>query len=180
MITLDVTTRIGSKAREHRVELVSGDIQADHGRLRLTLDGKATEIDWAEIGPGRFSIIASGRSYRVWIEGCGVAGRLESPVPVTVGQQQYSTEIRDPRVRRHSGPPVGPVGPQEIVAPMPGKIVKVLIKEKEDVALGDGLVVIEAMKMQNELRALRAGHVAKIYVSEGSRVETGAKLLRLE
>lgn len=62
---------------------------------------------------------------------------------------------------------------------MPGKIVKVLVAEKQEVKQGEGLLVIEAMKMQNELRAPRRGRVERIYVSEGAGVETGAKLLRL-
>ena len=62
---------------------------------------------------------------------------------------------------------------------MPGKIAKVLIAEGQQVSSGDGLLVIEAMKMQNEIRALRSGRVEKIYVSEGAGVETGFRLVRL-
>jgi len=69
--------------------------------------------------------------------------------------------------------------PQEIRAPMPGKVVKVLVKEEQDIGPGQGLVIIEAMKMQNELRAPRAGRVEKVYAQEGKGVETGTPLLRL-
>ena len=62
---------------------------------------------------------------------------------------------------------------------MPGRIVKVLVEENQPVAAGDGLVVIEAMKMQNELRAPRAGRVEKVYVAAGVGVETGTKLVRV-
>jgi biotin carboxyl carrier protein len=65
------------------------------------------------------------------------------------------------------------------VAPMPGKIVKILVARRQEVAVGAGLLVIEAMKMQNELRAPRAGRVEEIYVEEGKGVETGAPLVRL-
>jgi biotin carboxyl carrier protein len=62
---------------------------------------------------------------------------------------------------------------------MPGKIVKILVAQHEEVAAGTGLLVIEAMKMQNELRAPRAGRVEEVYVEEGKGVETGTRLLRL-
>jgi biotin carboxyl carrier protein len=62
---------------------------------------------------------------------------------------------------------------------MPGKIVKILVLENQQVGEGQGLLVIEAMKMQNELRAPRPGRVEKVYVLEGSGVEAGFKLLRL-
>ena len=61
----------------------------------------------------------------------------------------------------------------------PGRIVKVLVAENQDVRADEGLLIIEAMKMQNELRAPRAGRVERIYVAEGAGVETGLKLLRL-
>ena len=62
---------------------------------------------------------------------------------------------------------------------MPGRIVKVLVEEKQDVRPDEGLLVIEAMKMQNEIRAPRAGRVEKIYIQAGAGVESGAKLIRL-
>jgi biotin carboxyl carrier protein len=89
-------------------------------------------------------------------------------------------EIRDPRRWKRDGSGVSEQGPQEIVAPMPGKIVKVLVSENQEVMGGQGLLVIEAMKMQNEIRAPRAGRVQRIYAQEGTGVEAGLRLLRLE
>jgi biotin carboxyl carrier protein len=71
------------------------------------------------------------------------------------------------------------MGPQVLVAPMPGRIVKVLVAEGQEIQQGAGLLVIEAMKMQNELRAPRAGRVEEIYVQEGTGVESGARLIQL-
>ncbi len=65
------------------------------------------------------------------------------------------------------------------MAPMPGKIVKILVTENQEVSRDQGLLVIEAMKMQNELRAPRAGRIERVYVKEGGGVESGARLLRL-
>ena len=98
---------------------------------------------------------------------------------VTVGSRHYLVEVRDPRRWRRDGAGVREKGPQEIVAPMPGKIVKVLVSENQEIARGQGLLVIEAMKMQNEIRAHRAGRVERIYAQEGTGVEAGFRLLRI-
>ncbi len=97
----------------------------------------------------------------------------------TVGHRQFLLELQDPRLQRHASAPSGSDGPQEIVAPIPGRIVKLLVSENQQVTGGAGLLVIEAMKMQNELRAPHAGLVERIYVREGEGVEAGTKLLRL-
>jgi biotin carboxyl carrier protein len=102
-----------------------------------------------------------------------------SPYLVTVGLRHYLVEIRDPRRWRRDGAGVREKGPQEIVAPMPGKIVKVLVSENQEVVRDQGLLVIEAMKMQNEIRAPRAGRVERIYAQEETGVEAGFRLLRI-
>ena len=71
-------------------------------------------------------------------------------------------------------------GPQRVTSPMPGKIVKVLVKPGDKVDARQGLVVVEAMKMENELRARAAGTVTEVRVTEGSSVEAGAILVVLE
>jgi biotin carboxyl carrier protein len=90
--------------------------------------------------------------------------------------------VIDRRHRRRGGG--GPAGdearPRAVVAPMPGRIVKVLVKPGEAVEARQGLVVIEAMKMENELRAPRAGTVADVRVTEGASVEANAVLVVLK
>ena len=71
-------------------------------------------------------------------------------------------------------------GPQRVVAPMPGKVVRVLVKPGDDVKARQGLVVVEAMKMENELRAARDGKVRDVTVAEGQSVEAGSVLLVVE
>ena len=71
-------------------------------------------------------------------------------------------------------------GPARIAAPMPGKLIRILVDEGAEVAAGDGLVVIEAMKMENELRAPRGGKVKQVAVQEGQAVEAGALLVVVE
>lgn len=83
------------------------------------------------------------------------------------------------RIGRRGDAEVGGTGEQRLNAPMPGRIVRVLVKAGDEVAARQGLVVMEAMKMENELVALRAGRVAEVAVTEGDTVEAGRLLLRL-
>lgn len=83
-------------------------------------------------------------------------------------------------MRALSGASTKPAGPGHLAAPMPGLIVRVNVKEGELVRAGQGLVVMEAMKMENELRATSAGVVHRVLVSAGDAVEKGALLLEME
>ena len=187
----DIQLRAGDELTEQELELrprgaehaTGGTVEfsLDHGRSPAPKGAAADHdgvADWAAIGPGLYSIILSGHSYEVRVaraEGDDSAGKFV----VRLGGREYSMEVRDPRRRRRSSAVRADEGPQEIVAPMPSRIVKLLVEAGQKVEAGSGLVVIEAMKMQNELRAPRAGRIEKIYVREGEGVETGAKLVRL-
>jgi biotin carboxyl carrier protein len=81
--------------------------------------------------------------------------------------------------RRRDGGPAGS-GPQRVTAPMPGKVVRLLVEPGATVVPKQGLVVVEAMKMENELKAARAGRVKTVAVAEGQSVESGALLLVVE
>jgi biotin carboxyl carrier protein len=183
----EIRLRVGSQTSDHKLELQPA--ASDRGSstlVRFSLDGLPGEpqrADWTEIAPGVYSIILggpSGRSYEALVapdlSRDTRAGRLWI---VTVNGHRYEVEIRDPRGRQRGEGAGARGGPQEILAPMPGKIVRVLVRENQEVDLGQGLVVVEAMKMQNELRAPRPGRIEKIYVTEGAGVEAGFKLLRL-
>ena len=181
-VRLRIKVHAGAAAREHLLELPGrvDSAKAAQGRLEFFLDGKPAGADWAEISPGVYSILVDGRSYEAQVS------RTEADTPrwsaqynLTVGNRHYVVEIQDPRRQRTTGAPAGPEGPQEVLAPMPGKVVKILVSENQQVGEGQGLLVIEAMKMQNELRAPRPGRVERVYVLEGSGVEAGFKLLRL-
>ena len=178
----DLRFSAGSRPTHHRLELQTlHSTGLAPGKVRFTLDGEVAEADWAEIAPGIYSIIIDGRSYEVLVNsqpGQRVPAR-EGQYTVTVRGRNHLVQVLDPRSRRRGGALEAGQGPQEILAPMPGKIVKVLVAESQQVRAGDGLLVIEAMKMQNEIRASRSGRVEKIYVSEGAGVETGFKLVRL-
>jgi biotin carboxyl carrier protein len=168
----------GSKALEHDVELQAHE--PANGMRSFRIDGRTAEAHCEEITPGVYSLLFNGRPYEAQISKLpGDAPGLASPYVVVVGLRRYLVELRDPRQWRRRGSSLDVEGPQEIVAPMPGKIVKVLVKEGQEVERDQGLMVVEAMKMQNEMRAPRAGRVERVYVEEGRGVEAGARLLRL-
>jgi biotin carboxyl carrier protein len=168
----------GSTALDHEVELA--DHETANGARQFRIGDQAAEAHCEEITPGVYSLLINGRSYEALVsKRPGDAPGLGTPFVVVVGLRRYLVELRDPRQWRRAGSSMGAEGPQEIVAPMPGRIVKVLVKEGQMVERDEGLLVIEAMKMQNELRAPRAGRVERIYMPEGRGVETGARLMRL-
>jgi biotin carboxyl carrier protein len=160
-------------ASEHQLEL---DATAQEGGCPFRLDGEhAALANWALVEPGVYSILIGRRSYEVRV------GRQAGPNEYTVriGNVLYRAAVRDPRARRRAPTATRAAGAEVLTAPMPSKVVKLLVREGEDVAEGHGLLVMEAMKMQNELRAPRDGRVEQIYVAEGMGIETGAPLVRL-
>ena len=183
---LDIKIHSGSKTSEHKFEfstppsVLPGGTEAASAEAKIKFDGETLLADGEEITPGVYSILIEGRSYEAQVtRRAGDPEGDSSPYVVTVGLRHYLVEIRDPRRWRRDGAGVRERGPQEIVAPMPGKIVKVLVSENQEVVRGQGLLVIEAMKMQNEIRAPRAGRVERIYAREEMGVEAGFRLLRL-
>jgi len=178
---IDIRHHSGSGTRAHLIELNSAEASsAAGGRLQFVFDGERGDADWVEISPGVYSILVGERSYEIHVAPRpGDFGAHSTGYDVTAGIHRYHLEVRDTRRLRHSAPDGLHEGPQEILAPMPGRIVKILVAENQEVGQGEGLLVIEAMKMQNELRAPRAGRVDRVYVKEGAGVETGIKLLRL-
>ena len=166
----------GPQTVEQEVELLPQE--GAGGTRRLRVGSETTEAHCAEITPGVYSLLINGKPYEACISsrpGDDAIGL----VTIAVGLRDYLVELRDPRRWRHTGSHLDTEGPQEIAAPMPGKIVKILVAEGQEVSRNQGLLVIEAMKMQNELRAPRAGRIERIHTTEGSGVETGARLLRL-
>lgn len=153
------------------------EVAEEGGRLTVTLDGEARPVDFIEGDQGFLSLLIDGKAHA-----CDFEARKGNQVRVYLGQSVFELEVLDERKARRqlAAGGVGASGPQEIVAPMPGKIVRVLVKIGQAVKAGEGLIVIEAMKMENELRAARAGTVKEIAVQEGVAVEGGAKLCVVE
>ena len=153
---------IDSHART--VELVR-----DADRWQISIDGRAVDADAVEIAPGIFSILLNGKSYEVRVTPTP-AGALT----LQTAHQEFTAEVIDPRAwrgRRHGA--LEAEGRQQILAPMPGKIIRVLVQTGEKVEAGQGLLVVEAMKMQNEIRSPKSGTVERLLVKEGQPVNAG-------
>jgi len=172
----------GPGAGEHQLE-VKTTFAAEQGQAFWRLDGQRSGLaDWARLGSGLYSILLEGRSFEVRVSRLPGAGQNQRDTPeyrVRVGSESFRVTVSDPRSRRQASGTAASAGSREIMAPMPGKIVKLLVQEGDEVTAGQGLLVMEAMKMQNEMRAPRAGRVERIYAVENGGVETGAPLLRL-
>ena len=178
---LDLRVSAGARFTYHRLDLVTPVSSVFVPcKVQFTLDDEVLEADWVQVAPGIYSILMGGRSYEVLVSSQpGQTVTRQEPYTVTVRGSNHLVQVLDPRRRRQANPLDAGEGPQEILAPMPGKVVKVLVVEGQPVSSGDGLLVIEAMKMQNEVRASRSGRVEKVHVREGAGVETGFKLVRL-
>lgn len=165
------TTFRGSK------EQVPVDIEPLGGdRYAITLNGARHEIDACVLAHGAVSLLIDGTSYNVEFEENG------DEVAVSFRGDVRRIDVADERsLRLRAGNAAFNVeGKQLITAPMPGKVVKVLVKLGDEVQEGQGLVVVEAMKMENELKSPKAGKVVELMAKEGSTVENGAKLIVVE
>ena len=143
----------------------------DAGAVRAELsDIEGSPIRMVKIGTRVYRVVVQRRQgrgrYTLWIDG-----------------YRFEAEALDERtraIRDLSAATAGPVGPAPVRAPMPGLVIRVNVKVGDEVQAGQGLVVMEAMKMENELRATAAGRVRSVEVSPGTAVEKGALLVALE
>ncbi len=145
-------------------------------RYRLTLNERNYTVDALTLDHGAVSLLVNGTSYHVEFEENG------DEVGVLVRGQVTRVDIADERrLRLRAGAAGFSVeGRQVVCAPMPGKVVKVLVKVGEEVKEGQGLVVVEAMKMENELKSPKAGKVVELLTQEGTAVENNARLVVVE
>jgi biotin carboxyl carrier protein len=142
-------------------------IERRGARLVCRLDGRELAADAVEVAPGVYSILLAGQSFEVRVE--PRYGRLA----VHVAGRELLAEVVDPRRWRRAGAAVELAGSQQVAAPMPGKVVRLLVKRGDAVEANQALLVIEAMKMQNEIRAPKAGVVERLLVAEGQAVIAG-------
>ena len=157
------------RGQEHTVE-----IAPQEGKYRVVIDGKELLVDAVHLKGFAVSLLSSARSVR-----CDIEPGKDGQLSVLVGETVHPLELLDERrlrLRKATGK-FSMEGPQRVDAPMPGKIVRVLVKAGDEVAEGQGLVVVEAMKMENELKSPKAGKVTELHAVEGAAVESGAKLV---
>ena len=161
-----------SGGQTHRLE-----VSAERDALRVRLDDREYPLDVLQVGPGLHSLLIGGRSYEVDLL------EVEGALMVLVDGQPFRVEIRREQESparaaiQRSG---APSGQEMVTAPMPGKVTKILVAVGQAVRPGDGIVVMEAMKMENELKASRGGTVAELRVEEGRAVNGGDVLVVIE
>ncbi len=157
---------VGGRTRQVRVLRTTG-------RFLVSMDGREWAVDASRIDAHSLSLLVGQASHEVTLSADVATGQTATTIdgrPVVVAlntRRRWGTKDA-----ATSG-----VGPQRIVAPMPGKIVRVLARTGDAVQARQPLVVIEAMKMENELRATRAGIVGDVHAREGQLVDAGALLL---
>jgi biotin carboxyl carrier protein len=149
------------------------EIRTTGAQYRVVVDDRPLEVDFLASGEGFFSLVADGESHDVALE------RGPRGFAVTVNGYRTIVDLGAP-VPSGLAPRHAPSGDSRLVAPMPGKVVRVLVPAGTPVLAGQGLVVMEAMKMENELLAPRPGTVKEVHVREGQAVETGALLVTVE
>ncbi len=136
--------------------------------MTAVLDGRMIAADVAKISSGVYSILFGGRSLEATVEEAA-EGYL-----VHMAGSEFLIKIIDPRSwRGRAGGSIALEGRQQVVAPMPGKIVSVLVVAGQNVEANQGLLVIEAMKMQNEIRSPKSGAIERLLVKDGQTVSAG-------
>ncbi|MFZ0818634.1 MAG: biotin/lipoyl-containing protein [Candidatus Acidiferrales bacterium] len=147
------------------------EVICDGSRFNITHAGRAIEADVVEVAANTFSVLVSGNAYEVRVEPAPGGMRIHA------GAREFRAEIEDPRAwRGRHGGTLEAEGRQEILAPMPGKVVRLLVTQGQKVEANQGLMVVEAMKMQNEIRSPKSGVVERIVVVEGQAVNAGEPL----
>jgi biotin carboxyl carrier protein len=156
-----------------RVRQVSLEQRERPDRFRFTMDGRVLDVDAALVDRNTWSLLLTdGSQHLVSVSGTPVSGFT---VHVPAGDLAVTMPGAGRRARV-PGAEASPSGPVRIVAPMPGKVVRVLVTMGQAVAAGQGIVVVEAMKMENELRTSRGGVVTELRAIEGASVEAGVLL----
>lgn len=165
----------GIDGAEQQIELLR-----EGERVSASVDGRRYELAVRETEAGTYLLIDDGRVYE-----CRVESNRAQPdaLEVHVRTETYALTLSDPKRLRggHGGAGGhGVDGSAQIIAPMPGKIVRVLVEQGAEVKAGDGILVVEAMKMQNEMKAPRDGIVTELHAASGATVNAGDVLAVIE
>ena len=162
-------------------------VKVGNREMELTVDGETVTVDGTQVrahledltGTPQQILSIGDEVHRVLAR----RGDRRGQYDLSIGGYRFATEALDERaraIRELSGSAAAQAGPAHLVAPMPGLIVRVNVQEGDRVRQGQGLVVMEAMKMENELKASSAGIVRRVVVGAGSAVEKGTVLLELD
>ena len=171
---LIVTLTERGETREERVS-----IRRDGERWRVAVGERRYEVDAQHVadGTGLWSLIVDGAQHEV-----AVAPEGEDRYRVSTAGTLHAVSVTDPltHLARQAHGAVAGGGAQTVTAYMPGRVAAVLVAEGDEVEAGQGVVVLEAMKMENEIAPEHPGRIAKIHVSPGQAVEGGDPLFDLE
>jgi biotin carboxyl carrier protein len=155
---------------QHTVEV----LPLDDGRYEISIDGRTAVVDSRPTGGGTFSLLINHATAEVSVVGRG------DEFAVSVDGRTHRLRLLDERKLRRRARGGDADGAHEVRAAMPGKVVAVLVEAGATVTRGQGLLVIEAMKMENEIAAPRAGRVTELRVEPGQAVEGGELLARID
>jgi biotin carboxyl carrier protein len=164
-MTYDVTI----DGRSYQLELTRAE-----NNWSCRLNGREMEVDAIAVCRDILSLRIGNNAYEVKRE------RTSDGMRLWVGALPFAVEVRDPRSLRGRTRASNDQGPRKLTAPMPGKVVRVLVHEGDIVEAGVGVAVVEAMKMQNEIKSPKKGTVQKLLVSEGAAVNAGDVLAVVE
>jgi biotin carboxyl carrier protein len=160
-----------------RNKQIDVEIIKEHNRYRLTIGNKSFSVDAFRPASQQLSMLIDGKSYEA-----GLEKKNGNSFVIYLFNDTIELSLIDAK-KFHAADNVeraGSSGPLKIQAPMPGKIVKVTVQEKSTVKEGDSLLIMEAMKMQNELKAPKSGRISRIHVKEGEPVSSSQILMILE
>ena len=163
--------------REHDVSLTlnEGDTAS------ASVDGRTQEIEVRELGDGHYLLLSGTRVANVRIENQPGARAMTGQFEVSLSGHSYEVTVFDPkRLRSGETAAAHSAGTAQIISPMPGKIVRILVEAGAQVEAGEGIIVVEAMKMQNEMKAPKAGTVISINAEVGATVSAGDVLAVIE
>lgn len=165
--------------KQHRVELTPLTVPGRTG-LEVKVDGRPMVVDAVLAERDVLSMIVYGKSYDIKRETTGAGEHMH--MHMIVRGVSFSAEVRDPRSfrSRRQADAGDAAGPRKLVSPMPGKVVRILAPAGTKVEAGEGVLVVEAMKMQNEIKSPKAGTVQRIVVEEGAAVDSGQVLAVVE
>jgi biotin carboxyl carrier protein len=153
--------------------VVEVTVTRDNGHFLVELDGVVHKVDAVKLEDDFFSVLNGSRSYEVSVEA------RRDGYHVRHGAAQRLVTFMEPGRSEREG--IGTVdGPEQIVSAMPGRIARVLVSKGDKVEAGQGVVVVEAMKMENEIVAGKAGTVTSIAVEPGQTIESGGLLAVIE
>jgi biotin carboxyl carrier protein len=162
------------------------EVVRERHAYKVTVDGRARQVEAVRVGPDAWSLLVSdeaGTTSRS-VDAVVLSRPGNGTLDVHLDGYRIPVHLRNGLGRRTrdlgGGRSDGPTGPLRVLAPMPGKVVRLLVKAGDEVTARQGLVVVEAMKMENELRAARAGRIREVLVREGQSVDAGTALVIVE